>query len=195
MSTPKYVSIPQWCDCCPPTTTRNSKATLFQSHNGAIAAVTVAGDSQSRRWFQSHNGAIAARGWLVKEEEDWRFNPTMVRLLLGDRICEFCVVVRFNPTMVRLLPSLSPVAVERVFGFNPTMVRLLPDKKKDSAFAAKVSIPQWCDCCIRTLLGNTHQRIKVSIPQWCDCCSELQEKHRTCYRVSIPQWCDCCFVV
>jgi len=120
---------------------------LFQSHNGAIAAVTVAGDSQSRRWFQSHNGAIAARGWLVKEEEDWRFNPTMVRLLLGDRICEFCVVVRFNPTMVRLLPSLSPVAVERVFGFNPTMVRLLPDKKKDSAFAAKVSIPQWCDCC------------------------------------------------
>jgi len=53
--------------------------------------------------FQSHNGAIAALlrrkptiGWLC-------FNPTMVRLLLGYRVQGAVAENCFNPTMVRLL--------------------------------------------------------------------------------------------
>ena len=55
------VSIPQWCDCC--------------SEHAAEAATLIAG-------FQSHNGAIAAmtRKQIIALISS--FNPTMVRLLL-----------------------------------------------------------------------------------------------------------------
>jgi len=33
---------------------------------------------------------------------------------------------------------------------------------------------------------------RVSIPQWCDCCSHFDIKERDNNPVSIPQWCDCC---
>ena len=39
-STPvKVVSIPQWCDCCRRRRSKAMKARMFQSHNGAIAAL------------------------------------------------------------------------------------------------------------------------------------------------------------
>ena len=55
---------------------------VFQSHNGAIAALTMAGD------------------WLSYLS----FNPTMVRLLLFRRYGSDIKAFGFNPTMVRLLP-------------------------------------------------------------------------------------------
>ena len=54
----------------------------------------------------------------------------------------------------------------------------------------RVSIPQWCDCCKKLMLGIASAR-GVSIPQWCDCC-HLTSEVLFCCPVSIPQWCDCC---
>ena len=52
----------------------------FQSHNGAIAAVTLTISVSLVFWFQSHNGAIAARSDGMTGVV-FSFNPTMVRLL------------------------------------------------------------------------------------------------------------------
>jgi len=60
----------------------------------------VVGDEE----FQSHNGAIAAPALLSDDDDDYCFNPTMVRLL---PVCKRATVgggAGFNPTMVRLLP-------------------------------------------------------------------------------------------
>ena len=77
------VSIPQWCDCCVCSNTKSSDGNssfnptmvrllpkltlsfaraicLFQSHNGAIAAVKLTKQLPQASLFQSHNGAIAA---------------------------------------------------------------------------------------------------------------------------------------
>jgi hypothetical protein len=165
------VSIPQWCDCCssPPQIVQSTLK--FQSHNGAIAAETVkslpAFDANSvsipqwcdcclqlfhprndlslsiPQWcdccransflkpvrpiekFQSHNGAIAAvTSASMDLHVDLGFNPTMVRLLLN---------------------FLSHRLYQCPKSFNPTMVRLLPQLHK---IFKRVSIPQWCDCCI-----------------------------------------------
>ena len=147
----RLVSIPQWCDCCfsnkpldistyyrfNPTMVRllhelpkdgTIVFNLFQSHNGAIAA--MAGHPRPHpvqpvsipQWcdccpksffscerpimrFQSHNGAIAA----VPEARRWRCNRN---------------------------------------GFNPTMVRLLLHTQTLNDICENVSIPQWCDCCL-----------------------------------------------
>ena len=54
--------------------------------------------------FQSHNGAIAAltahKADLVFERS---FNPTMVRLLHDELVASIDNFISFNPTMVRLL--------------------------------------------------------------------------------------------
>ena len=54
---------------------------LFQSHNGAIAAILLELPLVMQLLFQSHNGAIAA--WLARVGYNANpgFNPTMVRLL------------------------------------------------------------------------------------------------------------------
>ena len=80
------------------------------------------------------------------------FNPTMVRLLLGEprpllllamlfqshngaiaaehAATKASIEIRFNPTMVRLLPVLDNAMLEiTINSFNPTMVRLLPKGK------------------------------------------------------------------
>ena len=54
--------------------------------------------------FQSHNGAIAAFTLTGGVAFSPRFNPTMVRLLLGTVIAQCIAADCFNPTMVRLLP-------------------------------------------------------------------------------------------
>ena len=78
------LSIPQWCDCCemvaktkvPTKVTFNPTMVrllpMFQVL--VIGALTI---------FQSHNGAIAAeRRREIMEQCEISFNPTMVRLLL-----------------------------------------------------------------------------------------------------------------
>ena len=56
----RTVSIPQWCDCCQPSSCNKPVRRRFQSHNGAIAADT---------------------GVYFNAAPDYSFNPTMVRLL------------------------------------------------------------------------------------------------------------------
>ena len=58
---PIHVSIPQWCDCCSTSWIVGLRFMSFQSHNGAIAAVKI----------------------VNHPDRAERFNPTMVRLLLG----------------------------------------------------------------------------------------------------------------
>ena len=94
-------------------------------------------------------------------------------------------VSRFNPTMVRLLLGVSKAAVQKWLSFNPTMVRLLHDGKgvgsgqspwfqsHNGAIAAAqrahesfveeaVSIPQWCDCCRRKSFTITEDLISFN---------------------------------
>ena len=77
------VSIPQWCDCC---------------FSDAYVAPNVT-------MFQSHNGAIAAAGLRRVPSLGRCFNPTMVRLLLVVLSGHELSACSFNPTMVRLLPK------------------------------------------------------------------------------------------
>ena len=59
-----------------------STASLFQSHNGAIAAKSIPTKRCPTTTFQSHNGAIAACNDIqLAVGSDDAFNPTMVRLL------------------------------------------------------------------------------------------------------------------
>ncbi len=55
----------------------------FQSHNGAIAALTHNLFASLKALFQSHNGAIAAENRSFANLKTRSFNPTMVRLLLA----------------------------------------------------------------------------------------------------------------
>ena len=99
--------------------------------------------------FQSHNGAIAASEQISAFDQLKRFNPTMVRLLLTEQVVKHLQNYSFNPTMVRLLPRHEVAEQGHNIGFNPTMVRLLPARSDvSSRLPTRVSIPQWCDCCV-----------------------------------------------
>gem|GEM_PF-6864076 len=76
--------------------------------------------------FQSHNGAIAAQLDVRRHPSIPSFNPTMVRLLLGE-----VSYVRLNMSVVSIPQWCDCCANERLqsltelLRFNPTMVRLL----------------------------------------------------------------------
>jgi len=54
----------------------------------------------------------------------------------------------FNPTMVRLLQDGDMDDYAFRCSFNPTMVRLLRRNGQHGLTLLRVSIPQWCDCCL-----------------------------------------------
>ena len=125
----RYVSIPQWCDCCRnlsefysvskarfnPTMVRllllrgKAKMTYCVSFNPTMVRLlqkipATAYDAVDR--FQSHNGAIAAILDAVDAVlDELGFNPTMVRLLQNPKRRVIRMTAGFNPTMVRLLPA------------------------------------------------------------------------------------------
>ena len=146
--------------------------------------------------FQSHNGAIAALP----------VSNTSI------------VVICFNPTMVRLLllpASHSSPSSSQFQSHNGAIAAPFHSWRRKQNCA--VSIPQWCDCCVRSS-QLCCQWSHVSIPQWCDCCpvaeTDAQTKMLTFQshngaiaawefnllrlffrQVSIPQWCDCCDLI
>ena len=61
----------------------------------------------------------------------------------------------FNPTMVRLLQRLKSLLHSEKVSFNPTMVRLLLIQSGRAIRFDKVSIPQWCDCCIAVVIDTS----------------------------------------
>ena len=69
------VSIPQWCDCCHFGMPLAFRHAVFQSHNGAIAAIRSAD--------------VAAFPYLG-------FNPTMVRLLLDGHVYWLLIQLQFQ---------------------------------------------------------------------------------------------------
>ena len=188
---------------------------LCDGFNPTMVRLLLALQSPARghpRMFQSHNGAIAALKCPKCKQWFACFNPTMVRLLLFVSTESSPVLVRFNPTMVRLLHGYSSSVLHnntvsipqwcdccqkwlQVFQYASVF------QSHNGAIAARrnakkcpiifVSIPQWCDCCKSGARWGGH-RVEVSIPQWCDCCSEPSDANATEPLVSIPQWCDCC---
>ena len=78
--------------------------------------------------FQSHNGAIAAvcRAKIGHEASTVSI-PQWCDCCHLSGLNEIQQGVGFNPTMVRLLPIHATPSGSVNFGFNPTMVRLLPD--------------------------------------------------------------------
>jgi len=86
------VSIPQWCDCCVAKT---------QVHAGK-------GSVSIPQWCDCCQFSV-----LKGSSDAFRFNPTMVRLLL---------------------PRAIQKAINDLLGFNPTMVRLLRDDYTEAAF-------------------------------------------------------------
>jgi hypothetical protein len=125
------VSIPQWCDCCLLghlqfkfrcdccEEWKRRLEFMFQSHNGAIAALRSSPQSE---------GFVSIPQWCDANKDRIKkgFNPTMVRLLPMCTINEMPCRSnrRFNPTMVRLLPN-ENFRISSPYSFNPTMVRLL----------------------------------------------------------------------
>ena len=144
---------------------------MFQSHNGAIAAVKDMIIVGQARWVSIPQWCDCCQacctvlwGWLLVSIPQWcdccpkfrawrfhhqSFNPTMVRLLLGQIVDQLWSNRGFNPTMVRLLLKSQPrdrhfadmfqshngaiaaftspyFPLPLISGFNPTMVRLLP---------------------------------------------------------------------
>ena len=79
------------------------------------------------------------------------FNPTMVRLLHGRRSDKRECEHGFNPTMVRLLLCRELLGLDEMRGFNSTMVRLLRSTYQRFRQRCSVSIPQWCDCCVKNI--------------------------------------------
>ena len=122
---------------------------LFQSHNGAIAAVFCVGTGTHSGWFQSHNGAIAALSFY--RHQNLKF------LVSIPQWCD-CCSLKFLHQVVDCLC------------FNPTMVRLLLRAFNEASIA-----PRWFQShngAIAALITNpyTMKAKAVSIPQWCDCC-------------------------
>ena len=187
---------------------------MFQSHNGAIAALLYIENELGTLPFQSHNGAIAAGIFRKGFVKGFVSIPQWCDCCMSPHSCVVSVRSSFNPTMVRLLPTLRASVLSRLFvSFNPTMVRLLPVLRLCAYRSTSVSIPQWCDCCITRTARKINLQT-VSIPQWCDCCwnatkvadlpfpfqshnGAIAAKEDAFYEakwavVSIPQWCDCC---
>ena len=98
------VSIPQWCDCCDVVNaTFDYYSSVFQSHNGAIAARSIFTTFTTISLFQSHNGAIAAR---IESSQP-------------------IILAMFQSHNGAIAATNLSFSVNAFAGFNPTMVRLL----------------------------------------------------------------------
>ena len=94
----------------------------------------------------------------------------MVRLL-HCRVINWAEVIKsFNPTMVRLLLCLRRRQSRRNSEFQSHNGAIAAfNLFQNPPIEERVSIPQWCDCCLQNLSSN-YTGDRVSIPQWCDCC-------------------------
>ena len=82
----------------------NAETSLFQSHNGAIAADLGSERIIGIMEFQSHNGAIAANTDFCEQADDFSVSiPQWCDCCLNAAFTVKLASTRFNPTMVRLL--------------------------------------------------------------------------------------------
>ena len=150
----------------------------FQSHNGAIAAIFSLDSEVAYIQFQSHNGAIAAQGVAWGESSRAKVSIPQWCDCCENRVFVIGGKKKFqshNGAIAAL--SVTQQKHRITESFNPTMVRLLqirnllpfsPPKEFQShngAIAAsisitlslsltRVSIPQWCDCCVHCLFAQ-----------------------------------------
>ena len=125
------VSIPQWCDCCPTKYMSQSETTMFQSHNGAIAAhriptIVDAYDVVSiPQWCDCcHRATSLDDDDVVVSIPQW---------------CDCCKVwvngSQFHdevsiPQWCDCCQLFALVSQDPLLSFNPTMVRLLQELKE-----------------------------------------------------------------
>ena len=212
MTDQRYLSIPQWCDCCADGNTRNRLPSLI---------------------FQSHNGAIAARRTtLLCRDADTLSIPQWCDCCEGIFAENFSVHRSFNPTMVRLLLNITVKYRSGSHFQSHNGAIAACSSQLISGSSSSLSIPQWCDCCVTQTppspsrwrfqshngaiaalrLGAVSGLRELSIPQWCDCCDDrlrnfmepsafnptmvrllhLLKVRYISVKLSIPQWCDCC---
>jgi len=81
------------------------------------------------------------------KHETQRFNPTMVRLLLGLGQAFRQAFGLFQSHNGAIAADTLGRKARRFPCFNPTMVRLLQLVGEVGYAHIEVSIPQWCDCC------------------------------------------------
>ena len=153
------VSIPQWCDCCPPPSLYLLGVCCSFNPTMVRLLPWTPPAMETRSVFQSHNGAIAA-----KPPHPLTSSPLLVSI---PQWCDCCSLTLQPMCQSRKFQSHNGAiaADENIFGqFNEV----------------SVSIPQWCDCCsFVSKYGDRVQR--VSIPQWCDCCFYLRAHADACH--------------
>jgi len=125
----------------------------FQSHNGAIAALSLESDTIVATAFQSHNGAIAAcavscssGSVAIVSIPQW-CDCCPWRIYIGD-----ANLVSFNPTMVRLLHCCDRDSDCCLHKFQSHNGAIAASQVGCRCFQDRVSIPQWCDCCSKRLI-------------------------------------------
>ena len=145
---------------------------MFQSHNGAIAAITVEGAGALSISFQSHNGAIAAGSLGLILEASSSFQSHNGAIAAENAAVAAQIQLEFQSHNGAIAAEIATEKQKtKLISFNPTMVRLLPANLRNrgrlsakfqshngaiAAFERKhercpqglVSIPQWCDCCL-----------------------------------------------
>ena len=143
----------------------------FQSHNGAIAALMLINSSTLISMFQSHNGAIAA----IVLELIWGPQGTVSI----PQWCDCCllismvksVTIRVSiPQWCDCCEKAQEEGLTDIVGFNPTMVRLLLQLFRvqgDDVGGFNPTMVRLLPVIYKSGQRRTHQ---VSIPQWCDCC-------------------------
>ena len=189
---------------------------VFQSHNGAIAALRPVNLYGPTVKFQSHNGAIAAR-FSVHPKPRW----------LGVSIPQWCDCCKVG---------LSCRGIKKTVSI-PQWCDCCLNGGTLISNGTKVSIPQWCDCCERTcgygttlrqrfnptmvrllpgggsgggsggdsfqshngaIAASFFQLIMSPLPRFQSHNGAIAAPLRLWLLrivsiVSIPQWCDCCF--
>ena len=103
-----------------------SKRKMFQSHNGAIAALLHHGHRARSVLFQSHNGAIAALTALMTTRG-------------------FASFQSHNGAIAALIVTMLNT-IRSEFQSHNGEIAAVNDGDKCRRNSS-VSIPQWCDCC------------------------------------------------
>jgi len=166
------VSIPQWCDCCSfEAMDSHPDKGSFNPTMVRLLRVRLVLSFGRSTMFQSHNGAIAAAYQIVPSEK-------LIKVSIPQwcDCCPWLVKIAFKYFVRVSIPQWCDCCTIRtrrigrkVYGFNPTMVRLLLQINCHERKRSNVSIPQWCDCCGESE-PSARWDARVSIPQWCDCC-------------------------
>ena len=161
VSASKFVSIPQWCDCC-----------LQQISQHFVNSVgfnpTMVRLLPSGTLISVHAFGVSIPQWCDccwesgtdGSSKVYCFNPTMVRLLRGDfsgRQSDIDSFQSHNGAIAAIPLARKPYDQSRFQSHNGAIAAVIFCENCEN-FA--VSIPQWCDCC--TFWVRAHCCVAIS---------------------------------